>query len=109
ALRPSRALVPADAPRVEVLLDVPHRLSRLRRHLALREGHVPTHLDDLRDVLVHHGALVHAGVAGRTRPDSLLRLHRLEHARSAFLIAPLGVRSMKNVFTLAKMMCMCFE
>src|SRR5438132_2077128 len=84
ALRPSRALVPADAPRVEVLLDVPHRLSRLRRHLAFGEDHVPTHLEDLRDVLVHHGALVHAGVAGRTRPDSLLGVDRLEHVWEAF-------------------------
>src|SRR5437016_5476462 len=84
ALRPSRALVPADAPRVEVLLDVPHRLSCLWRHLAFGEDHVPTHLEDLRDVLVHHGALVHAGVAGRTRPDSLLGVDRLEHVWEAF-------------------------
>src|SRR2546425_9302250 len=30
-------------------------------------------------------------------------------SRSAFLRAPFGVRSMKNVLMIAKMMCMCFE
>src|SRR3989454_12116640 len=30
-------------------------------------------------------------------------------SRSTFLSAPFGVRSMKNVLMIAKMMCMCFE
>src|SRR2546426_311886 len=30
-------------------------------------------------------------------------------SRSTFFSAPFGVRSMKNVFTIAKRMCMCFE
>ena len=39
--------------------------------LTLHEDEVPAHVDDLVDVLVHHGALLLAGVAGGAGPDLL--------------------------------------
>src|SRR5256712_689573 len=62
---------------------VPQHVHRLGRDLSLGQDQVPPHVDDLRHVLVHHRAFIHAGVARRARPDPLVRVDGLEHVRQA--------------------------
>src|SRR5258706_4673780 len=79
SLGPVCPLIVTDFPKVSVALNVVEERRHLGRKIALLHHQVTAHIHNLRHVLDRDGAYFHAGAAGSTRLERVIRDNAVNH------------------------------